>query len=90
MSTVETEVSEESDIYQSVIETIAIVEDVAPTDLSPPLYEIVDPDALETLFTDGQTLGKVVFNYGMYEVSVFSDGYVSLKNRGTRLPSHRE
>lgn len=66
-----------------VVEKVAEGEDVDPLELTPPLYEVIDPDALENLFANGQALGKVIFNYNGYEVSVFPDGYVSVKPYGT-------
>jgi hypothetical protein len=66
-----------------VIEKVAEVEDVDPLELTPSLHEVIDTDALDSLFANGQTLGKVIFNYNGYEVSVFSDGYVSIRSHGT-------
>jgi len=63
-----------------VVEKVAEVEDVDPLELTPPLYEVINPEALESLFANGQALGKVIFNYNGHEVSVFSDGYVSVKS----------
>lgn len=70
-------------ISYKVVEKLAEVEDVDPLKLTPPLYEVIDLDALENLFANGQALGKVIFNYNGYEVSVSSDGYVSVKSHGT-------
>lgn len=80
---VQTDVSEERSICQEIVELIAEAEETDPTELIPPLYEVIDPDALESLFVNSQALGKTVFNYNDYEVSVFSDGYVSIKSHGT-------
>ncbi|WP_331235234.1 HalOD1 output domain-containing protein [Natronorarus salvus] len=82
MSTITAEVADESYITQAVIGSIAEAEGTDPLELTPPLYEVIDLSALESLFTDGKTLGKVVFNYNDYEVSVFSDGYISVENNG--------
>lgn len=83
MNTAQTDVSEERSICQTVIEAIADAGETDPTELSPPLYEVIDPDALETLFARDQALGKVIFNYNSYEVSVFSDRCVSVEDHGT-------
>lgn len=80
---VQTDVSRGSSICQAVVETLAEAEETNPTELIPTLYEVIDPDALESLFANDQALGKVIFNYNGYEVSVFSDGYVSVKSHGT-------
>lgn len=70
-------------VINEVVETVAKAEDVDPLELTPPLYEVIDPDALESLFANNRVLGKVIFNYAGYEVSVFSDGDVSVKSHGT-------
>lgn len=80
MNQVQTDVSREGNICQTIVESIAKAEGTYPTELSPPLYEVIDPEALESLFANDQTLGEVVFNYNNYEVRVFSDGYVSIKS----------
>ena len=74
--------------------TVTIVEHIAakksiPAESLEPLYEAVDPDALERLVTAEEStatpmMGKIVFNYSGYEVTVTSDGNVSstpLENR---------
>lgn len=70
-------------ICQVVIEAIADAEETDPTELTPPLFEVIDPDALDNLFARNQALGKVIFNYKSYEVRVFPDGYVSIEDHGT-------
>ena len=79
----ESDISRGKSICQDIVESLAEAEGTNPIDLNPPLYDVIDPDALGGLFTNDQTLGKVVFNYNCYEVSVFSDGYVSVKSHGT-------
>ncbi|WP_123538610.1 HalOD1 output domain-containing protein [Halosimplex salinum] len=82
MNQVQTDDSGDGTICQNVVESIAKAEGTSPTELVPSLYEVIDPDALESLFTDDQALGKVIFNYNGYEVSIFSDGYVSVESHG--------
>lgn len=69
---------EMSRVSQTVIDTIADTEGRDPTDLTPRLDEVINRDGLDQLFADTPTVGKVVFNYNSYEVSVFADGYVSV------------
>jgi hypothetical protein len=69
----------------AVINELAAREGVDPTQLDPPLYEVVDPDSLDSLFrlgtnTDGQSVGTVSFRYGSYDVEVASDGTVSVRD----------
>ena len=63
---------------QAVIDAVAAVENTPPAELTPPLYDVVDPEALDKLFPGKPPLGKVVFNYNSYEVSVDADGYVAV------------
>lgn len=58
-----------------VLEAVAEAEGTTPTDLSVPLYEAVDPDALDRLFeTGGDTAGgRVQFPYADYRVTVTVD-----------------
>jgi len=46
----------------------------------PPLYDAVDPDALDAL-VEGLSEGEVEFCYAGYEVSVNSDGAVAAIER---------
>lgn len=80
MSQVQTDVSRGGSICQAVVEAIAEAEGSDPVELTPPLYQVIDPDSLESLFDNKQALGKVVFNYNSYQVSVFTDEYVSVKS----------
>lgn len=72
-------------VSQSVVDAIARAEGVDPVELTPPLYEVVDPDALNGLFDDTHHYGRldreVVFTYKGYEVTVDGDGSVSVGRR---------
>lgn len=63
---------------QAIVERIAALEAVDHTELDP-LYEVVDPDALDTLVgTTGQsdTALQITFTYHGYDVAVTGDGVV--------------
>lgn len=79
MSQVQTLETDSRRPSQAVIDAVAAVEGTPPTEL-PPLYDVVDPEALDNVFAGKASLGKVVFNYNSYEVSVEADGYVALKD----------
>lgn len=67
------------ELSTDVITTIADHEGVDPMDLEPPLYEVVDLDALEMLFDrDADVDGRFVFSYNGYDVTVTSDGDVRI------------
>lgn len=67
---------------QRVVRAVAELEDVDPIDLEP-LYEAVDPSALDALFPrtddgDPATAGSVQFGYAQHTVVVHSDGTVRI------------
>lgn len=71
---------------QKVIKRVAEAEGVSPEELTPPLFEVIDPDALDQLFgntaTAGRMEGQVIFTYSGYEITVSGDGYVSVRKQG--------
>lgn len=72
----------------AVIDEIAAHEGVDPMDLKPPLYDVIDPDALDMLFPDpgepsDTPTGRVVFTYCGYEVEVTSTGGVRISDSRT-------
>lgn len=69
---------------QSVVEELAAQEGVDPLDLDVPLYDAIDPDALNALFSptnDGteRAGGRIVFTIDGYEVTVDGDGQVDAR-----------
>lgn len=81
MSQVQTVISESRSVSEGVVEAVSEAEDVDPISLTP-LYEVIDPDALDKLFastpTDNQRGGTITFSYSGYEVTVASDGHISV------------
>ncbi|WP_225741159.1 HalOD1 output domain-containing protein [Halorussus halophilus] len=62
-----------------VVETVAAAEGVDTIDL-PPLYEWIDPDALDEFVADeADDPRRVRFDYAGYEVTVEGDGAVSVE-----------
>lgn len=59
-------------VHERVIHAVADVEDVGPTDLDP-LYETIDPEALDTLFKP-DVGGRIEFTYEGHDVVVHADG----------------
>lgn len=66
-------------VSRAVIGAVAEAEGVDEIDLHPPLFEAVDPDALDNLFHN--TTGRVQFDYLGYTVAVDQDGAVDLSRR---------
>jgi hypothetical protein len=68
-----------------VLRKVADAEGEVPGDLDPPLFQVVDPDALDALFapTAGdseRTTGMVRFEYLGYKVTVLADGSVTVRD----------
>lgn len=78
MSQIQTVETDSRSVSRAVIDAVAAAEGTPPTKLTPPLYDVVDPEALDNVFDGKASLGKVVFNYNSYEVSVEADGYVAV------------
>lgn len=85
MRTVRTSAGGESSVSQSVIEAIAEAKGTDPVELTPPLFEVIDPDALDQLFaatpTNERMGGQVVFTHNGHEITVHGDNSVSVKER---------
>ena len=72
------------DSTERVVQRVADAEGIEPSELEEPLYDVIDPEALERLFAapeDGQSRdrGVVRFPYHGYEVTVRADGDVSVR-----------
>lgn len=67
----------------SVVEAVASAEGVDPLSLEPPLHQVVDPDALDALFTEKGPMvtrrSRVHFRYRGFAVTVEKKGDVSLE-----------
>jgi len=64
-----------------VIETIADVTGNDPLTMDPPLYEVVDTDALDALYESGAA-ATVEFEYDGHSVVVDGDGAVTVDGTG--------
>ncbi|WP_224450510.1 HalOD1 output domain-containing protein [Haloprofundus salilacus] len=65
---------------QAVVERIAALEETDQAELDP-LYETIDPEALDTLVETTERSNsslQIQFTYNDYEVTVTSDGIVSV------------
>ena len=57
----------------AVIRAVAIVNDVDPVELDVPLFESVDPDALDRLFESPAEALSTTFHYHGHDVAVQTD-----------------
>ncbi len=75
------------DLSEAVLAAVARAEGKQPAELSPPLFDVIDPDALDHLF-DGkpETAGTVAFRYHGYLVIVDQYGRVTVEEE-TPVPS---
>lgn len=89
MSQVQSATAVSNDVSRTVVEAVAEAKGIDPLELTPPLYEVIDPDALDQVFaasqTNGRMNGQVTFSYNEYEVTVCGDGYISVKERDEPL-----
>ena len=72
-----------STAVQRVIETVADADDVDPVSMTPPVADVIDPDALNELIdhgsADADRTFEVRFSYRGHEVVVTADGDVELE-----------
>lgn len=74
---------EDGSVVSEIVWLICALEDRSPVDVEPPLYDAVDPTALEALSAagggDGDIDGRVRFTYRGYEVTVTTDRRVTVE-----------
>ncbi|WP_343217248.1 HalOD1 output domain-containing protein [Halovivax limisalsi] len=81
-----------------IVSEVADREGVDPTELRPPLHDVIDPEALDALFEPTTTSqrardGSVTFAYCGYEVTVTAAGDISIGSEpsaGERAGDRRE
>lgn len=68
----------DASVSSKIVSEVAEFKDVDPLGIETPLYEVVDPDALDDLFTarSGPRAGSVEFAYAGCRVLVHSEGGV--------------
>jgi hypothetical protein len=72
----------------AVIEAIADYHGTDPMGLKEPLYETIDPDALDALIASAEAVNghphvSVEFTYDGCRVTVFGDGSIEVSSTGT-------
>jgi hypothetical protein len=72
--------SADQSIGVSIIRSVASVSGVDPLSLQPRLYDVVDPDALERLFSSVSNEMRITFSFGAYEVTVTGAGDIYVRN----------
>lgn len=72
------EASAATSIDHRILEAVAEREGTSPVEFDTPLWDVVDPDALEALFRSEDAAGRVSFTYLGHRVHVYSDGRIAL------------
>lgn len=78
-----TTTTESDALYETIVTAVADAKGVSPLDVSPPLYEAIDPDAMQAVLASMQRspeepTGRLTFHYSGYEVTVTDDGRISV------------
>ena len=73
----------EHDLSEAVVAAVADAMDISVLEVSPPLYEVLDPDALEAAVdsmtdTPDERPGRIEFAYSGFEVTVTAQREVSV------------
>ncbi|MXV64042.1 hypothetical protein GS429_18630 [Natronorubrum sp. JWXQ-INN-674] len=71
-------------VSEKVVRAVAEREGADPTALHPPLYDAINPEALDSLFGDRATDGRVEFHWLDYRIVVFSSGSIRVLEDGPR------
>lgn len=71
----------------AVVQTIATIEGVEPTEVKFSLYDTVDPNALDSIFSDGETEDAVIATFYVedYTVEIQDNGRITVE-----APVHSE
>ncbi|WP_124197632.1 HalOD1 output domain-containing protein [Natrarchaeobius chitinivorans] len=65
-------------ISRTILRLVSVLKDRKPSELEQPLYNAIDPEALNSLFQE-QSMGKLTFKYHGCTVTVWSSGKVSVE-----------
>lgn len=77
--------SQSEQLSETILRAVADAEGLAPAALDTPLYESINPEALDRLFRSPNRqrvrTGCVQFEYCGYEVEIHADGQLTLTER---------
>ncbi|GAA0666882.1 HalOD1 output domain-containing protein [Natronoarchaeum mannanilyticum] len=65
-------------VAEKVVDAISDAEGEAATELTPPLYDAIDPEALDAVTESMNSEGTIAFEYCGHEVRVDGDGEISI------------
>lgn len=84
MSSQQASYDEADPVYTEVVRAVAREKGVDPLTLDPPLYDVLDPEALDSLYRSGRsprTPLEVSFSYADCTVTVDDEGSVRVESR---------
>jgi hypothetical protein len=68
------DLTEWDSLTAAIIDVLAALTDNQPETMDP-LYDVVDPDALDALFhSQSEQIGRIQFHYGGHDVTMQSEG----------------
>jgi hypothetical protein len=70
-------VGSDDSVSMAVVRAVSSAADRPVLEL-PPLYEFIDPDALDALFDDHRTASRIEFRYAGFRVTVRADRTVAV------------
>lgn len=70
--------AEQKSVTECVLAAIEDARGIEPLEFEQPLFEVIDPDALDALFRHDGSDVSVEFSYLGYDVHVSSDGHVTV------------
>lgn len=65
-------------LSEGVVRILAVRTDRPPDDIEP-LYTSLDPDALDDLFDQRNSHGRVSFTHGDFRITAYSDGEIRIQ-----------
>ncbi|NHN41177.1 hypothetical protein G9C85_05940 [Halorubellus sp. JP-L1] len=74
---------DDESITETILRAVADAEGSNPVSLKPPLYDVLDPDALEALYDGDQGPCSIEFTYCGYDVHVDGVGDVAVTDAST-------
>lgn len=77
---IESAVTDDRPVSVRLLEEVAEREGTDPLDLDPVLYDVLDPDALDSLFDRSDSSVEMEFTYLGYDVAVDADGRVTVSD----------
>jgi len=65
-------------ISDQIIREVAAKEGVDPVEITPPLFAVIDPDAVDALYANSDARPEITFTWQGYTISADSKGRVSI------------